>query len=151
VKVDFQAMMRIALDEARDSLAEGNKGYGAVVTLGDAIIAREHDTATTEGDPSKHGEFKALLAAVDRLDSPDLSGVILFSTCEPCPMCTGLAVWMNVTAIVYGASIADTSQMGKSRILVPAAYIAERSPRLVEVYGGVLRPDCEGLYAGTAR
>jgi tRNA(Arg) A34 adenosine deaminase TadA len=149
VRVDFEAMMLIALQEARVSRNEGNKGYGAVVALGDKILAREHDTATVEGDPSLHAEFKALRNAVRVLGSPNLSGAVLYSTCEPCPMCTGLAVWANLTTIVFGASIADTARMGKSRILIEAAEIARQAPSSLEVLGGVLKEQCEALYDPT--
>ena len=62
-------------------------------------------------------------------------------------MCTGLAVWANLTSIVYGASTADTARMGRSRILVDATESAARSPNMFEVIGGVLREECESLYA----
>ena len=147
VLVDFDSFMEQALEEAALSRAEGNKGYGAVLALGDRVLAKTHDTATTEGDPSLHAEFKAIREAIAALGSSDLCGAVLYSTCEPCPMCTGLAVWANLTSIVYGASIADTARMGRSRILVGAAEIAERAPTALEVIGGVLKERCEALYS----
>jgi tRNA(adenine34) deaminase len=147
VLVDFDSFMGQALEEAALSRAEGNKGYGAVLALGDRVLAKTHDTATTEGDPSLHAEFKAIREALAALGSSDLCGAVLYSTCEPCPMCTGLAVWANLTSIVYGASIADTARMGRSRILVGAAEIAERAPTELEVIGGVLKERCEALYS----
>jgi tRNA(adenine34) deaminase len=146
VRLDFDWFMEQALEEAVLSRAEGNKGYGAVVVLGENVLAKTHDTATTEGDPSLHAEFTAIRQAVAATGSADLCGATLFSTCEPCPMCTGLAVWANLTTIVFGASIVDTAKMGKSRILVGAADIAERSPVTLEVIGGVLKSRCEALY-----
>lgn len=146
VRLDFEWFMEQALEEAFLSQAEGNKGYGAVVVLGENVLAKTHDTATTEGDPSLHAEFKAIRQAVAATGSADLCGAALFSTCEPCPMCTGLAVWANLTTIVFGASIADTARLGKSRILVGAADIAARSPVTLEVIGGVLKSRCEALY-----
>ena len=146
VRVDFEQMMRIALEEARASRVEGNKGYGAVVALGNRIIARAHDTATSELDPSLHAELKAIRSAAEALHDGDLTGTVLFSTCEPCPMCASLAVWANVTAIVYGASIEETARLGKSRILVGAKEIVDKSPATVEVIGGVLREECLSLY-----
>ena len=83
---------------------EGNKGFGALVALGHLVPAKTHDTATTEGDPGLHVEFKAIRQAVAALGSADLCGAMLYSTCEPCPMCTGLAVWADLTSIVYGFS-----------------------------------------------
>lgn len=146
VRVDFEMLMFIAVEEARISLQEGNKGYGAVVALGNRVIGSAHDTAVTESDPSLHAEVNAIRQAVHTLGDTNLSGAVLFSTCEPCPMCSSLAVWANLTTIVYGASIQETVQLGKSRILVSAREIVERSPFMLEVIGDVLREECRSLY-----
>jgi guanine deaminase len=146
VRVDFEAVMRIALEEATTSRQEGNKGYGAVVVLGQRILSRTHDTATTQHDPSLHAEVNAIRTAVQVLADTNLSGAILFSTCEPCPMCSSLAVWANLTTIVYGASIEETAALGKARIHVSAADIVAQSPATIEVIGGVLREECLVLY-----
>ena len=147
VRIDVEAMMRDAIDEALLAKAEGNKGYGCLLVMGDRVLAKAHDTAVTTGDPSLHAEHTAILEAVRCWGSPDLTGSLLISTCEPCPMCAGLAVWAGVTTIMFGSSIADTAAMGRARILVGAAEIAERSPRVIEVIGGVLREQCDQLYA----
>jgi tRNA(adenine34) deaminase len=147
VRVDLETIMRGAIREALRAKAEGNKGYGAVLLQGDHILAHAHDTATTSGDPSLHAEHSVILAAVAHSGSPDLTGSLLVSTCEPCPMCTGLAVWAGATTIIFGSSIADTAAMGRSRITVGAAEIAERSPHVLEVIGGLLREECDRLYA----
>ncbi len=146
VHVDFNAMMRRAITEAQISRREGNKGYGTVVALGDEILAQAHDTAATEKDPSLHAEVNAIRQAARRLEDANLSGAVLVSSCEPCPMCSSLAVWANLTTIIYGISIQETAQMGKARIQVSAQEIVERSPVMVEVIGGVLKEECRELY-----
>jgi tRNA(Arg) A34 adenosine deaminase TadA len=146
VRVDVESLMRDAVEEALLAKAEGNKGYGCLLVMGDRVLARAHDTAVARGDPSLHAEHSAILQAVERWGSPDLTGSLLISTCEPCPMCTGLAVWAGVTTIMFGSSIADTAAMGRTRILVGAAEIAARSPGVVEVIGGVLQEECDPLY-----
>jgi tRNA(Arg) A34 adenosine deaminase TadA len=146
VRVDFDRFMDLALEEARQSLAEGNKGYGAVVTRGREVLARAHDTAVTDNDPSLHAELKAVRLATARTGDANLSGCVLVSTCEPCPMCAGLAVWANITSIVFGASIADTRALGRSRIDLPVQEIVDRSPATVEVIPGVRQQECLALY-----
>jgi tRNA(Arg) A34 adenosine deaminase TadA len=146
VRVDFEALMRLALEEAQVSRQEGNQGYGAVVVLGQRILARAHDTAITQHDPSLHAEVNAIRQAVQVLGDDNLSGAILFSTCEPCPMCSSLAVWTNLTTIVYGASMAEMAQLGKARIHVNASDIVVKSPVMIEIIGGVLREECLALY-----
>ena len=146
VRIDFDSYMRVALQEARLSRSEGNKGYGAVVVFEDRIVGQAHDTAVTERDPSLHAEVNAIRQAVRTLDDTDLCGAILFSTCEPCPMCASLAVWANVTTIVYGISIQETAELGRSRIRVSADHIVEQSPCSIEVIGYVLHDECRALY-----
>jgi tRNA(Arg) A34 adenosine deaminase TadA/catechol 2,3-dioxygenase-like lactoylglutathione lyase family enzyme len=147
LRLDLEDLMRDAIGEAVLAKAEGNKGYGSLLLMGDRVLARTHDTAVTTGDPSLHAEHSAILEAIRREGTPDLTGSLLVSTCEPCPMCTGLAVWAGVTTIVFGSSIPDTAAMGRTRIMVTAAQIAELSPRVLEVIGGVLREECDPLYA----
>lgn len=146
VQVDFAAMMRRPIEEAHLSRQEGNNGYGAVVALGDRVLAQAHDTAVTERDPSLHAEMNAIRAAIRATGDPELCGAVLFSTSEPCPMCAALAVWANPTTIVFGASIVETAARGKARILVPAAEITAPGPSLIEIVPGVLAAECLALY-----
>jgi tRNA(Arg) A34 adenosine deaminase TadA len=146
VKVEFEPILRLAIEEARLSKREGNKGYGAVVVLGNQLLGKAHDTTVTDKDPSLHAEVNAIRKAVRALGDSNLSGAILFSTCEPCPMCSSLAVWSNLTTIVYGVSIEETAQVGKSRIHVSAKEIIGKSPVMIEVIGDVLRDECWPLY-----
>jgi tRNA(adenine34) deaminase len=146
VRLDFDEMMRLAIEEAEKSLATDNKGYGAVVVMGERVLGVAHDTVASERDPSLHAEVNAIRDAVKVYGDEDLCGAVLFSTCEPCPMCAALAVWANVTTIVFGASIEETAQLGKSRIRVTATEIVGRSPGWTEVIGGVLAEQCLNLY-----
>jgi tRNA(adenine34) deaminase len=147
VRLDLGGLMRQALNQALPAKAEGNKGYGALVVVGDRVVTCEHDTATTDGDPSRHAELKAICEAANLMTTPDLCGALLVSTCEPCPMCASLAVWANITTIIYGSSIEATAAMGRTRIMVGAVEIAERSRHTVEVFGGLLKDECDRLYA----
>ena len=114
--------------------------------MGDQVVARAHDSTGADCDPSRHGELKAISEAARKLGTLDLCGALLVSTCEPCPMCAGLAVWANVTTVVYGSSIEDTAAMGRTRITVGMREIADRSPYTLEVMGGLLKEECDPLY-----
>ncbi len=146
VRVDVEGAMRLAIDQARASRRGGNKGYGAAVVLGERVLSHRHDTASSERDPSLHAEMSAVREACRVLGTADLSGCVLVSTCEPCPMCSSLAVWANLGAVFFGASIEGTAALGKARIRVPAREIAARSPIRLEVVGGILEEECLELY-----
>lgn len=145
IRVDLEACMRMAIEEAKVSREEGNKGYGAVIWFAGKVIAQAHDTAGTEKDPSLHAEVNAIREACRVLNDGNLCGAVLVSTCEPCPMCSSLAVWANVSAVAYGASIKETAAQGKSRILVSVDEIVSRSPVQMEIIGGVLHDECSNL------
>jgi tRNA(adenine34) deaminase len=146
VRVDLEGAMRLALEQARASRGTGNKGYGAAVVLGERVLSSRHDTASSERDPSLHAEVNAIRDAARALGTADLSGAVLVSTCEPCPMCSSLAVWGNLGGVFYGASIEATAALGKARIRIPAQELADRSPVRLEVVGGVLEEECLALY-----
>ena len=146
IRMDFKSAMQTAIEEARQSRAEGNKGYGAVLLFGNRVLAKCHDTAGTARDPILHAEVNAIRQAVQILGEVDLSGAVLVSTCEPCPMCSSLAVWANISTIVYGASIEETALMGKARIQVSSREIVDKSPVQIEIIPGVLREECLALY-----
>jgi tRNA(Arg) A34 adenosine deaminase TadA len=145
VRIDFEEMMAIAIEEARISRRAGNQGHGAVVALGNRILGKAHDAATG-GAPSSHAEVNAIRQAVHTLGDPNLSGTVLFSTCEPCPSCFSQAVWANLTTIVYGVSIQETAQSGEARAQVNAKGLVEKSPVGIEVIQGVLKEACQQLY-----
>ena len=138
--------MKKAIEEARISKKEGNKGYGSVVVYDREILSEAHDTAITENDPIKHAEVNAIRKAIKIRKDTNLSGAILFSTCEPCPMCTSLAIWSNLTTIVFGASIEETSKLGRTRINIKSKDIIDKSPVWIEIIGGQLKEQCLKLY-----
>jgi tRNA(Arg) A34 adenosine deaminase TadA len=146
VRVDLEGAMRLAIAQAGASRRAGDKGYGAAVVLGERVLSCRPDTASSERDPSLHAEVNAIREAVRTFGSAELSGAVLVSTCEPCPMCSSLAVWAGVGAVAYGASIEATAQLGKARIRIPATLVAERAPVRLEVLGGVLAEECLALY-----
>lgn len=146
VQTDFQKYMNIAIDEAQKSKAEGNNGNGAVIVYDGEILSKNRDTAIVDNDPIKHAEVNAIRGAVKISGSSNLSGALLFSTCEPCPMCTSLAAWSNLTTIVFGASIEETVKLGRTRINISSREIVDKSPVMIEIISGEMREQCLKLY-----
>ena len=143
-------MMRACLEEARISFQEGNKGFGALVALGGEILARAHDTDVSEGDPTAHAETKAIRLAAKRRGS-DLSGCLVVSTHEPCPMCAGAMVWAGIGELAYGQSIQDSLAAGRHMIDLSCREIFTRAGVDVLVSEGVLATECGRLYDPAVR
>jgi len=68
------------------------------------LVSRAFDTVMKESDPTNHGEVNAIRMATRKLGQLSLRGSILYSTCEPCPMCMSACIWAEVDTVVYGAS-----------------------------------------------
>lgn len=99
------AMMRRALDLARDAAAMGEAPIGAVVyeTESGAILAEAHNRREIDADPSAHAEHIAIVQACKARGDWRLNDCTLAVTLEPCPMCAGLIVNARVGRLVYGA------------------------------------------------
>ena len=74
---------------SESNMEDGGGPFGAIIVKDNEIIARAGNTVTSSNDPTAHAEINAIRKASQYLENFDLSGCILYSSCEPCPMCPG--------------------------------------------------------------
>ena len=133
--------MQAALDEARLAYARGEVPVGAVAVYRDQIIARGHNCKESERDPTAHAEMIALRKAARVRGGWRLSGVTLYCTLEPCPMCAGAMVQARLPRLVYAV---DDLKAGAAGSVVDIV----QNPQLnhqVEVTRGVMGQEAESL------
>lgn len=99
--MNYELYMAEAIAEARRGGEEGEEPIGAVAVLDDAMIARDHDRSQMEEDPTAHAVLRVLQATARKLGTRRLSEVTIFTTHEPCAMCTGALVETRVRALVF--------------------------------------------------
>ena len=105
--------MRMAIDLAKAGVAEGVGGpFGAVVVKNGKVIGRGQNRVLADADPTAHAEVVAIRAACAHLDSFQLDGCTLYTSCEPCPMCLGAIYWARPARVVYACNRDDTSAVG---------------------------------------
>jgi guanine deaminase len=104
--------MREAIELGVASASGVGGPFGAVVAIGGEVVARGTNRVTAENDPTLHAEIVALRAACREVGSFVLDGAVLFSSCEPCPMCFGAAFWARVDRIVHAATRLDAAAAG---------------------------------------
>jgi tRNA(adenine34) deaminase len=136
-----EAWMRIALEEAALAESAGEVPVGAVIALGDQVIARAHNQRETTNDPLGHAELLAIRAAATALGRWRLSGCTLVVTLEPCPMCAGAVVNARLDHLVYGADDPKAGAAGSLMNLPEDARLNHRA----EVTRGVLADESAGL------
>lgn len=118
--------------------------YGAVLLqpeTGQKVIVA--NSVKADGDPTAHAEVNAIRQA--RKSGFPTAGSILFSTCEPCPMCAMAAVWAGVSRVYFGATIDDAAAHGH-QVKIYCREIAEKAWYDIKVEGGVLQEDCVALF-----
>jgi tRNA(adenine34) deaminase len=131
----FMALAQAAADEARQA---GEVPVGAVIVLGDEVIASGFNHPIRGHDPSAHAEMAALRAAADSLQNYRLPGCELYVTLEPCLMCAGAIMHARIARVIYGAADPKTGACGS----VVDVFANERLNHHTTVTGGVLADEC---------
>lgn len=130
--------MQQALKEAEKAFTEGEVPVGAVLVIGERIIARGYNQVEKLSDPTAHAEMIALTSGFNFLGAKYLPDATLFVTVEPCLMCAGAIYWSKLTRIVWGA---DDEKNGHARFtgvnfpFHPKATVTK----------GILAADCGAL------
>ena len=106
--------MKIAKDCASHGMTKGEGGpFGAVITDKDGnIIAQGNNMVLANNDPTAHAEVTVIREACKKLGTYDLSGYILYTSCEPCPMCLSAIIWANIKTVYYGCTREDAGNIG---------------------------------------
>src|SRR4051812_14718918 len=136
--------MRRALAAAEEAAGRGEVPVGAVVVLGDEIVAVAHNERETGSDPTAHAEVLALRRAAAALGSWRLTDADLFVTMEPCPMCAGALVNARVRRLYFGCEDPKAGAVRSLYNLVEDARLNHR----VEVIPGVLAAEGAALLRG---
>lgn len=105
--------MRKAIALATENVVSGAGGpFGAVVVRDDKIVAIGVNQVTSTNDPTAHAEVVAIRAACTAIGDFQLTGCVVYTSCEPCPMCLSAIYWSRCEAIFYGNSAADAKAAG---------------------------------------
>ena len=102
-----------AIQEARYGIERKEGGpFGSALVKDGKIIGSGHNQVLLLKNPTCHGEMQAIRNACAALDTHDLSGCVLYTTGEPCPMCLAACLWANIEKVYYGCTIADNAEIG---------------------------------------
>ena len=131
-----EKFMKIAIKEA----LKGDYPFGAVIVKNEKVIAKSHNTAKNL-DPTAHAEVNVTRNACKKLKSRHLEGCVLYTTCEPCPMCFIAAWWARIPKIVYGVE-GNSVPEDEWKIDINCKYLNEKSRNKIELKNGILKEEC---------
>ncbi|KQR70619.1 nucleoside deaminase [Pedobacter sp. Leaf176] len=107
------AFMRMAIELSMQNVSECvGAPFGAVVVKDGKLVAKSANRVVAANDPTAHAEISAIRLACLSLNTFDLSGCVIYTSCEPCPMCLGAIYWSRINTIYYANTKADAADFG---------------------------------------
>ncbi len=105
-----EEFLQQAIDLAVENASSGQGGpYGAIIVKDNQLIAASGNRVTSNIDPTAHAEVMAIRLACKKLNDFQLHGCILYSSCEPCPMCLGAIYWARLKKVFFACSRHDAA------------------------------------------
>ncbi|HUB16321.1 MAG TPA: nucleoside deaminase [Acetobacteraceae bacterium] len=145
---DDERWMRHALALARQGKAgDGTNPIGCVLVHEGTMIGEARNEVDQRHDPTAHAEIVAIRQAAARSQCPELRGAILYTTLQPCGMCTMASIWAKIGRIVFGAGRDEVHPMYfEDRHLDTMDFIRDAFRDDLVVQGGILADECAMLY-----
>lgn len=107
-----EELMRRAIELSENSVRNGGGPFGAVIAKNGEIVAEGSNKVTIDNDPTAHAEVCTIRKACQKLNTFDLSGCVIYTSCEPCPMCLGAIYWAHLDKIYYANDRKDAGKIG---------------------------------------
>lgn len=138
--------MIMAIDKAKEGIEKGQTPFGACIVKEGKVISCEHNAVWGTTDITAHAEVNAIRKACEELNTITLEGAVIYSTCEPCPMCFSACHWANISTIIYGASISDAEGAGFHELCVSNKQLKDSGKSEVEIIGGFMKNECVEIF-----
>lgn len=108
-----EEFMDLAVDLSDDNFEKNYGGpFGAVVVKDGVVVGRGINRVLKNNDPTAHAEIVAIRRACSKLETYDLSGCELYTSCYPCPMCLSAIIWSNIKTVYYANTKEDAADIG---------------------------------------
>ena len=128
---DDKKFLRKAIEIAESGIKNGGGPFGAVISLNGEIIAESNNRVVLNTDPTAHAEVLAIRQAAGILGTHNLNGCVLYSSCEPCPMCLGAIYWSGIEKVVYASDRLDAAAAGFNDELIYNEISVDPSKRRI--------------------
>lgn len=138
--------MELAIKAAREGVAEGQTPFGACIVKDDKVISCSGNSVWKDTDITAHAEVNAIRKACKELGTINLTGCVIYSTCEPCPMCFAACSWARISRIVFGTRIEDAAGFGFSEMRISNEQMRDLSHADIEIIGDFMRDECLGIF-----
>lgn len=149
----MQALVRAAIDIARRARVNGNHPFGALLADPNGnILLEAENTVVSERDCTGHAETNLMRKASRQYEPAFLATCTLYTSTEPCPMCSGAIFWGNVRRVVYGLSEEGLYEMigadAEEALYLPCRDVFGKGRKPIEVIGPLLEDEARQVHEG---
>jgi len=138
--------MRLAIKKAKQGIVKGQTPFGACIVKAGKVIACSHNLVWKNSDITAHAEITAIRLACKRLKKIDLSGCVIYSTCEPCPMCFAACHWAKISRIVFGCAIKDAKNYGFNELQISNSKLKQLAKNKIRITPSILVSENIGIF-----
>jgi len=143
---NHEKFMRIAIELSEYNVKQGQGGpFGAVIVKDGMIIARSGNRVVPTNDPTAHAEISAIRLACQELETFNLEGCVIYTSCEPCPMCLSAIYWAHIDQIYYANDKTDAAKIGFDDQFIYDEMACEMKDRKIPVVQ-LLRDEAQGAF-----
>lgn len=121
-----ESWMARAIEISEKNISNGGGPFGAVIVKDDKIVGEGANRVTASNDPTAHAEVEAIRQACKNLNTFDLSGCEIYTSCEPCPMCLSAIYWARLSKVYFANTKKDAAQ-----ILFDDDFIYQEIPKAI--------------------
>lgn len=145
-------LMRAAIDAAREGIAAGQSPFGAAIAdASGRLIVAAHNRVRLDTDATAHAEIVAIRQACRARGDIHLTGCVMATTCEPCPMCAAAIHWAQIDTVYFGATIADANTAGFNELSLSCEHLYRAGGSRVRMVAGVVQKECAELFEAWRR
>jgi len=124
-----------AVDRAKQNVVDGGGPFGALIIEGNHVLGTGVNRVTRDNDPTAHAEVTAIRQACQQRGDFRLDGTVLYTSCEPCPLCLSAALWARVDRVVFAADRYDAARGGFDDLKFYELFATEREKWPTQVVG----------------
>ena len=138
--------MRLAIAQAHEGMKNNEGGpFGAIVVKDQMVIGRGNNRVTSSNDPTAHAEIIAIREACRYLNSFQLNGCTIYTSCEPCPMCLGAIYWARPDQLFYACTKEDAANAGFDDAFIYREIALDHQARSIP-FEGLLQEEAQALF-----
>jgi len=143
-----EQFLRKAIQLGAQARAHGNHPFGALLVMDERIALRAENTVNTDRNPTGHAETNLIKTALALLTPEQMARAALYTSCEPCAMCTGALYWSGIRKLVYALPCEELGRLAGDDFLIPCRELLSRTRNTVEIIGPLLVDEARKIHEG---